>query len=117
MRPLSFCKFRSIPQTRPTTRAPRKGMHTMAVNEASSMAGNRGVFGLLRELRQKPIERGRTNPLGYLFIAPALILYLIFNIWPMIRGFLMAFTDYRFVYPDTQWAFNGITNFTKLFAD
>lgn len=52
---------------------------------------------------------------GYLFIAPAILLYLIFNIWPLIRGILMAFTDYRFVYPDTRWAFNGLENFVKLF--
>ena len=53
--------------------------------------------------------------LGYLFIAPALILYLVFNIWPLFRGILMAFTDYRFVYPETRWAFNGVENFVKLF--
>jgi multiple sugar transport system permease protein len=89
----------------------------MAVNEVSSSAANRGLLGLVRDWRQQSKEPRRTNPLGYLFIAPALILYLIFNIWPMIRGFLMAFTDYRFVYPDSQWAFNGLENFAKLFSD
>jgi ABC-type sugar transport system permease subunit len=66
--------------------------------------------------RQK--KRGsllRDGLLGYLFILPALLLYLTFNIWPLIRGILMAFTDYRFVYPDTRWAFNGLDNFVKLF--
>jgi len=53
---------------------------------------------------------------GYLFIAPALLLYLTFNIWPLIRGILMTFTDYRFVYPDTRWKFNGLANFAKLLA-
>lgn len=53
---------------------------------------------------------------GYIFIAPALLLYLVFNIWPLIRGILMAFTDYRFVYPDTRWDFNGIENFVQLFG-
>lgn len=57
----------------------------------------------------------RNDLLGYLFIAPALILYLVFNIWPLFRGILMAFTDYRFVYPETRWAFNGVENFVKLF--
>ena len=52
---------------------------------------------------------------GYLFIAPALLLYIVFNIWPLIRGILMAFTDYRFVYPETRWAFNGVENFVQLF--
>ena len=58
----------------------------------------------------------RNDLLGYLFIAPALLLYLIFNIWPLNRGILMAFTDYRFVYPETRWDFNGVENFVKLFV-
>lgn len=57
----------------------------------------------------------RNDLLGYLFIAPALLLYLTFNIWPLIRGILMAFTDYRFIYPDTRWEFNGLENFIQLF--
>lgn len=86
----------------------------MAVNEVSS---NRGFAAVFREWRQGSTEPKRNNPLGYLFIAPAIILYLVFNIWPIIRGFLMAFTDYRFVYPDTRWAWNGFDNFTKMLGD
>ena len=62
-------------------------------------------------------ERQRSNPFGYLFIAPALILFLVFNIWPLFRGFAMAFTDYRFFYPETRWDFNGIANFQELLTD
>lgn len=89
----------------------------MAVNDIAPVADKGGVGSLIRDWRRRREEPQKTNPLGYLFIAPALILYLVFNIWPMIRGFLMAFTDYRFVYPETQWAFNGFENFTKLFQD
>lgn len=89
----------------------------MAVSEATTGGSREGLGGLIRDWRRRREEPQKTNPVGYLFIAPALILYLVFNIWPMIRGFLMAFTDYRFVYPDTQWAFNGFENFTKLFQD
>jgi multiple sugar transport system permease protein len=66
--------------------------------------------------RRKQIS-GRSNPFGYLFIAPALILYLVFNIWTIIRGFLMAFTDYRFIYPDTRWDFNGFNNYREMISD
>jgi ABC-type sugar transport system permease subunit len=59
----------------------------------------------------------RNNPWGYLFIAPALGLYLVFNVWPIIRGFLMAFTDFRFIYPDTRWDFNGLANFREMRHD
>ena len=62
-------------------------------------------------------RRGRTNFFGYLFIAPALALYAVFSIWPILRGILMSFTDYRFFYPDTRWAFNGVANFTAMLGD
>ena len=59
----------------------------------------------------------RSNPFGYLFLAPALILYLVFNVWTIFRGFAMAFTDYRFLYPDSRWDFNGISNFREMIGD
>ena len=55
--------------------------------------------------------------LGYLFIAPAVILFVMFNTWPLIRGILMAFTNYRFVYPETRWEWNGLANFERMLAD
>lgn len=29
----------------------------------------------------------------------------------------MAFTDYRFIYPDTRWNFNGLSNFREMYRD
>ncbi len=89
----------------------------MAANESASLSGTRNLGGLLRGLRNKEQGVKYNNLLGYAFIAPAMLLYLVFNIWPIIRGFLMAFTDYRFVYPDTRWDFNGVDNFVKLASD
>ncbi len=57
------------------------------------------------------------NPLGYVFIAPAIILYLVFNFWVLIRGFLMAFTNYRFLVPDSNWAWNGLRNYQVMLGD
>ncbi|MBX6772729.1 MAG: sugar ABC transporter permease [Chloroflexi bacterium] len=57
------------------------------------------------------------NPLGYLFIAPALILYLVFNFWVLIRGFLMAFTNYRFLVPNSNWSWNGLRNYELMLRD
>ena len=80
--------------------------------------GTNNLGALLREFRrQTKAEKVKSNPFGYLFIAPALVLYLVFNIWPMIRGFAMAFTDYRFIYPKSKWEFNGVANFVELFQD
>ena len=89
----------------------------MAVNEPTSLAGNRDLGALLRGLMGKDRGVKNNNLLGYAFIAPAMLLYLVFNIWPIIRGFLMAFTDYRFVYPETSWKFNGFNNFIKMADD
>src|ERR671916_3272883 len=70
-------------------------------------------------IRAKPGGRNgeRNNPFGYLFLAPALILYLVFNVWTIVRGFAMAFTDYRFLYPDSRWDWNGIANFREMISD
>lgn len=57
------------------------------------------------------------NPLGYLFIAPAILLYLVFNFWVLIRGFLMAFTNYQFLVPNSNWAWNGVRNFQLMLHD
>lgn len=89
----------------------------MAVNEPTSLTGNRNLGALLRGLQGKDKGVKNNNLLGYAFIAPAMLLYLVFNIWPIIRGFLMAFTDYRFVYPETSWKFNGFNNFIKMADD
>lgn len=54
---------------------------------------------------------------GYLFILPMLTLFLLFNAWPIIRGFTMAFTDYRFLYPGSEWSFNGGANYVEMASD
>lgn len=89
----------------------------MATNDSTPLTGNRDLAALVRNLRQRDKDIKRQNLLGYAFIAPAMLLYLVFNIWPLLRGFLMAFTDYRFVYPETRWEFNGLNNFTKMAGD
>lgn len=55
------------------------------------------------------------NVWGYVFIAPAITLYLTFNLWPIFRGFAMAFTDYRFLVRGSEWSFNGLDNYKEMF--
>jgi multiple sugar transport system permease protein len=59
------------------------------------------------------------NLWGYVFIAPAVILYLVFQAWPIVRGLFMAFSDYRWIVPATHgWAgFNGLENWIEMFQD
>ena len=59
------------------------------------------------------------NLWGYVFITPAIVLYLIFQAWPILRGLFMAFSDYRWLLPETHTlrGFNGLDNWVEMFAD
>jgi len=59
------------------------------------------------------------NLWGYLFITPAIVLYLIFQAWPILRGLFMAFSDYRWLLPETHGliGFNGLDNWIEMFGD
>lgn len=59
------------------------------------------------------------NLWGYLFVAPAIIMYLIFQAWPILRGLFMAFSDYRWLLPDTHGlaGFNGLANWAEMARD
>ena len=39
------------------------------------------------------------NLWGYFFITPAVIMYIVFQFWPIVRGLFMAFSDYRWIHP------------------
>ena len=89
----------------------------MATQTSEPLSGQRDPGTLWRRLWERHGDKPRNNPLGYLFIAPAMLLYLVFNIWPILRGLLMAFTDYRFIYPDSRWDFIGVDNFVEMWGD
>ncbi|MBN1936721.1 MAG: sugar ABC transporter permease [Anaerolineae bacterium] len=74
-----------------------------------------GLKGALKSFRQE--KRG--NRLGYLFVAPAILLFLVFQGYPILRGLLMAFSDYRWLVLETQGLFdlNGLDNYVALFQD
>ncbi len=59
------------------------------------------------------------NLWGYLFIAPAVLMYLVFQAWPILRGIFMAFSDYRWLIADTHGltGFNGLKNWVEMFQD
>lgn len=58
------------------------------------------------------------DPMGYLFLAPGLILFVVFQVWPLIRGFVMAFTDFAFLKQLSEPAhFVGIANFVEFFTN
>lgn len=70
----------------------------------------------LRALRGLRQDRGGDGIAGYLFIAPAVILFIIFNAYPLIRGFAIAFSDYRYLIPGHA-PFNGFNNWVEMAND
>lgn len=54
--------------------------------------------------------------MGYAFVAPAVILFVLFQGYPIIRGLMIAFSDYRFLIPDHQ-PFNGLDNWYEMWRD
>jgi len=59
------------------------------------------------------------NLWGYVFVAPAIIMYIVFQAWPILRGLFMAFSDYRWLIKETQGlaGFNGLANWAEMFSD
>jgi multiple sugar transport system permease protein len=53
---------------------------------------------------------------GYVFIFPAVAMFVLFGSWPLLRGLSMAFTDYRYALPDYQ-PFVGFLNFAEMAGD
>jgi len=57
----------------------------------------------------------RTNRWGYFFVAPFIIVFCIFNLWPTLYTFFLSFTDLRGLRSDFN--FVGGANFLKLVQD
>lgn len=70
----------------------------------------------LRAVRQLRHERGGESLAGWLFIGPAVILFTIFNAYPLIRGIGIAFSDYRYLVPGHE-PFTGLDNFVEMAHD
>ena len=69
-----------------------------------------------RSLRGLRRERGGDGIAGYLFIAPAVLLFVVFNAYPLIRGLIIAFSDYRYLIPGYS-PFNGLANWAEMAND
>lgn len=58
--------------------------------------------------------RRRAFITGMLFISPAVVGFLVFTLFPLIRSFYLGFTDYNILQPET-WV--GMDNYSSLFKD
>ncbi|MCL4858332.1 MAG: sugar ABC transporter permease [Caldilineaceae bacterium] len=85
--------------------------------QQNSQPPNQTAFGYWwRALRGLGREERGDALLGYLFILPALALYITFSAYPLIRGVAISFSDYRYLIPDHQ-PFNGLANFREMLGD
>jgi arabinosaccharide transport system permease protein len=52
----------------------------------------------------------------FVFLAPFMILFVLFKLWPVVLAVSMSFQNARGVQPD-RWVFTGATNYTNVLAD
>ena len=57
----------------------------------------------------------RHDQYGYLFVAPFIIGFLIFGLYPVVNTIVLSFTDRTLM--SSTWGFIGLKNFQNLFAD
>jgi multiple sugar transport system permease protein len=87
------------------------------MSTATAASGERSQFGAWwHALRQVRHEHGGQLLAGYLFIGPAVALYFVFNAYPLLRGLVIAFSDYRYLVPGYA-PFNGLDNWREMAAD
>jgi multiple sugar transport system permease protein len=71
---------------------------------------------VLRLLNKKRLgHEAKTNLWGYAFVAPFLLVFLLFNLWPTIYTFMLGFTDLKGLSQDFN--FVGFANFGRLVKD
>lgn len=63
---------------------------------------------------RKPQIANRKYSLAFVFLLPAMLSILVWNYYPLVRGAVMAFQDYRIV-GESQWV--GLDNFIRVATD
>ena len=59
-------------------------------------------------------KKRNVNNMAYLFVLPFVIVFLIFNVYPVLRTLFLSFTDYR-GFGEATW--NGIANYKRVIGD
>jgi multiple sugar transport system permease protein len=79
----------------------------MAISTPTREAGT-------RRATPKTVAKRDDTRLAILFIAPALIGFLVFMVWPTIRGLYLSFTKFNLLTPPK---FNGLDNYIRMVQD
>src|SRR3954467_15322305 len=64
--------------------------------------------------RRASAKRRDDTRLAILFIAPALVGFLVFMVWPTLRGIYLSFTKFNLLTPPK---FNGLDNYIRMVQD
>lgn len=84
------------------------------ITQPSDAAAQGGVLRLARPSRRpRRLSQSQTG-VGYLFIAPAMLLFVVFVVLPAITALYLSFTEYDILRP-AQWV--GLDNYTRLLDD
>jgi len=81
------------------------------VNKAWAQEANNGQIKAIKSIGHE----ARTNRWGYVFVAPFVIVFCIFNLWPTLYTFVLSFTDLKGL--RTDFEFVGFANFVRLVKD
>ena len=79
----------------------------MAVTDSSAVTTS--------EAKPRSGFRFRKEHYGYLFIAPFVIGWLLFGLYPVYNTFYLSFTDTTMMSRESNWV--GLQNYVRLFAD
>jgi ABC-type sugar transport system permease subunit len=100
--------------------AQRQGVRSVSQPRTNSpsipAAEQASTFSLWRKSLREARQAQWGDVTGYLFVMPAVVMFLVFNAWPIIRGLMIAFQDYRFLYEGWH-PFNGLQNFIEIAGD
>ncbi|WP_411113039.1 carbohydrate ABC transporter permease [Streptomyces sp. 029-5] len=82
-----------------------KGAGPSSAGQRDGGAPRRGLFGALREKR-------RQAAWGYLFVAPAIVLFAVMGVYTIVYGFSLSFAQWNGFWPEWNW--RGFRNYTDL---
>jgi ABC-type sugar transport system permease subunit len=72
----------------------------------------RGRFGRLLDVPSLHREKA---VYGALFVVPALLIYLVFMIYPFLNTIYLSFTNWNGIAPDKEWV--GLSNYVRIFQE
>lgn len=78
------------------------------------MSGRKG--GPCRGAISSPLWRRRHHRLGYFYVLPAVLFFVVLTAWPILRSLYLSFFDYYLLEPDAT-RFVGLGNYARLFTE